>query len=54
MRKGLQDLSVCLFQAEKLSKCRDLNKGISLACGWHVPVTARRPVGNEVGELDRV
>lgn len=53
MRKGLQDLSVCLFQAEKLSKCRDL-KGVNLACVWHVPVTARRPVGNEVGELDRV
>lgn len=53
MRKGLPDLSVCLFQAEKLSKCRDLKKGIHLACIWHFPVTAR-PVGNEGGDLDRV
>ena len=42
MRKGLQDLNVCLFQAEKLSKCRDLNKGINLACIWHVPNNSKK------------
>lgn len=53
MRKGLQDLSVCF-----LIKVSALAQLLCLEQTWHVfgmlQITARRPVGNEGGELDRV